>query len=122
MRAKKITKPKVYVVECEGHYKIGMALDPYSRIREMQVGCPFPLKLMMTIAHANAKTLESKLHQLYRRHRVRGEWYALSPDHLYVLADRYNGKCAPALLARFEEIESKYDEFSGCPRSQQSPA
>lgn len=120
MIGRKPKKPKVYVLECEGHYKVGVSLNPRSRITSLQIGCPFPIKLVMTITHPNADRLEARLHQLYRRHRVRGEWYALSPDHLRVLADRYKGKCAPALLALFEEIQSKYDEFSGCPRPQPS--
>lgn len=122
MKGRKPTKPKVYVMECERHYKVGVALDPHSRVTDLQIGCPFPIKLVMTITHPNAKTLESKLHQLYRRHRVRGKWYALSPDHLRVLADKYNGRCEPVLLALFKEIQSKHDEFSGCLRPQQSPA
>lgn len=57
-------------------YKIGYTTNIKQRITKLQIGCPDTLHL---VALWNGDTrLERKIHQRYRHHRVRGEWFRLS--------------------------------------------
>lgn len=59
--------------------KIGMAADPIERLNSLQTGCPEALELVAFIQSDTAKRFEGDLHAKFRRHHVRGEWYAM--DH-----------------------------------------
>jgi hypothetical protein len=65
----------VYFIQAgdDGPIKIGWALDPTARLKELQVGCPEPLRLLMTIADDGE--LESQLHRRFASLRLRGEWF-----------------------------------------------
>jgi len=56
-----------------GPIKIGWAVDPRARLNELQVGCPEPLRLLMTLAGDGG--LEAQLHRRFARIRPRGEWF-----------------------------------------------
>jgi hypothetical protein len=56
-----------------GPIKIGWALDPLARLNELQVGCPEPLRLLMTLTDEGG--LEAQLHRRFARLRLRGEWF-----------------------------------------------
>ena len=77
----------VYVIECEGLYKIGWSKwGPRSRASQMQVGNPFELKVIGAIP--GSRENEAEWHEVFASQRVRGEWFALSQqDIAYVLND-----------------------------------
>lgn len=67
----------VYVVCCEDYIKIGIAVNPGQRIRDMQVGNPFGI-YPHSIWRADklfANDMEWKLHAALKEFRVRGEWF-----------------------------------------------
>lgn len=85
----------IYVIECEGHFKIGVADSPKSRLDSLQIGNPFTLTL---IAHAKFKDAfgtEDFLHRRYDQYRVRGEWFKLPPKELQGLLELFRDDSPP---------------------------
>ena len=71
----------VYLIKCmnkDGFIKIGVAKDIQSRLDTMQTGCPYRLELLASIrciSRGQAYEMERKLHILFKKHRIRGEWF-----------------------------------------------
>lgn len=62
----------------DGPVKIGIAKDPQGRLRDLQVGCPFPLKLLATVSGGMEK--EQRLHEELQEFRMEGEWFQPTPE------------------------------------------
>ena len=79
---------RVYVVKHEhGYVKIGEAQNPTNRLSSLQIGSPYRLSLFTVIEiGGDSPAVESTLHEIYRRHRIRGEWFDLPDDALLTLA------------------------------------
>jgi Meiotically up-regulated gene 113 len=71
------TKSRVYVVICEGFIKIGMSDNVPQRIREMQVGNPFQIKLAraFSVDWHLAAGIEAAAHAKLAHVAHRGEWF-----------------------------------------------
>lgn len=68
--------PYTYFLECDGHglIKIGCsAKGVHLRIRALQQGSPFSLVCIGMIA--GDETTEAKMHQKFKAHRFRNEWF-----------------------------------------------
>lgn len=65
----------VYFIEAEGsqRIKIGYSKDPDGRIKSLQTGSPFPLKLLLAVPANQEK--EAELHQQFADLRLDGEWF-----------------------------------------------
>jgi Meiotically Up-regulated Gene 113 (MUG113) protein len=88
--------PRVYVFECQGHYKIGITCNVESRLSGIQTSCPFPVHLLMTLQPTvKAAQLEKQLHQKYRGQRTGGEWFKLSVSQVVHLAQSYKSQVTP---------------------------
>lgn len=73
----------VYVVECQGHYKIGKTgVGALRRIEQLQTGNPYEIALVMAITTERASDLEISLHEHFQGNNKRGEWFTLNPDDL----------------------------------------
>lgn len=59
------------------YVKVGFSkYDPRKRLKNLQTGCPFPIKLLgFVIGH---KVQEEELHDVLRGYRVQGEWFDYS--------------------------------------------
>lgn len=74
----------VYFVKCSGEnplIKIGKAKNPIERIRVLQTGSPYKLKLLGAVkckSDQHAKQVELFAHNLFYKQRRRGEWFRLS--------------------------------------------
>lgn len=79
----------IYVIGSEGTaaVKIGLANDPAKRVGSLQTGTPHTLSLLWT--HGGGAELEMHLHATFIEHRVRGEWFDLTPlgDPVTVIRD-----------------------------------
>lgn len=73
----------VYVMECEGFYKIGYSANPEDRLINVQSQCPFPVRLVGYVS-GDVRT-EIYWQQLFAEKRVRGEWYKLAPDEVEMI-------------------------------------
>src|SRR5688500_14602365 len=60
--------------------KIGRSGDIQIRLRTLQTGSPYDLKLMGWIESNNDKQLELELHEQYSDRRIRLEWFNLQPE------------------------------------------
>lgn len=70
----------VYVISCEsGPVKIGTSFDPPSRIKQLQTGCPYPLRMeYISDFHCEAEMVEQMVHYALRERRMCGEWFSIS--------------------------------------------
>ncbi len=53
--------------------KIGFAKDPFKRLRTLQTGSPLDLELFGYVA--GTEVLERRLHRIFERDRMHGEWF-----------------------------------------------
>lgn len=75
----------VYVIECEGRIKIGKASKPRSRLSNMQVACPFPMRLRATAQFSDlnsAANAERMAHAKFQSGRIGGEWFSADVDEV----------------------------------------
>jgi len=72
----------VYVLECQWLYKIGKTSDLQWRMRSLQAGNPFEIRLVHVIFTEHHGVVEGALHRIFAAHRVRGEWFSLMPKEL----------------------------------------
>lgn len=74
----------VYVIAWSprGPTKIGKADDPIQRLNDLQVACPFRLRLYFAaqMAAIFAIEMESTLHAKLDDHRMLGEWFKIGPS------------------------------------------
>lgn len=64
----------IYLVECDGYYKIGMTTGwPGRRLSSLQTSSPHEMELIDYFE--GGSRLERILHYRYRDFRVRGEWF-----------------------------------------------
>lgn len=68
-------RQQTYAIEAgTGEIKLGIALHPERRLRELSTGSPVELRLLGSIPAG--RTVERLLHETFKEHRIRGEWYA----------------------------------------------
>jgi hypothetical protein len=93
----------VYVIGSgRGPRKIGIAVNPVSRLRRLQTGSAARLTLQHQrhIARALAPAVEAYAHWLLRDHKQQGEWFRVSAAHAIEALDQ-----AEAAVARGERAE-----------------
>ena len=72
----------VYFIHMEGNlnmFKVGYSTNFIKRLESLQVGNPHLLCLYKTIDNVSRKT-EARLHHLFSKRHIRGEWFAITPD------------------------------------------
>lgn len=80
-RLKREGKVKVYFIGSDmGPIKIGMAIDPKKRIKELQTSHPAKLEILATCPGGQPQ--EAAYHQQFAAHRLNGEWFERHPDIL----------------------------------------
>jgi hypothetical protein len=62
----------------DGSIKIGEALDPARRLRELQCGSPVLLRILATATGGQRQ--ERAYHDRFHAHRLHGEWFARVPE------------------------------------------
>lgn len=56
------------------HVKIGFTRgNPYARMRDLQTGCPFQMRMLGFVLGNMAQ--EAELHDVFKEHRCVGEWF-----------------------------------------------
>jgi len=86
----------VYVLECNGLYKIGFSCQPRQRVAAIQTSNPFPVVLVGTVEGGRA--VEYSWHTHFHSKRVTGEWFALTEADVALI------------LASDEHFESPHEE------------
>jgi hypothetical protein len=67
----------IYIVEAAGLLKVGWSDNPAQRIQSLQVGSPFPLRLVHSFPCPSyeAMAIETAAHRALADRHVRGEWH-----------------------------------------------
>lgn len=103
----------VYLITCRelGMVKIGVAFNPFVRLKTLQTA--FPLDLTVEALIKGAHRREKELHQQFAAHRVRGEWFRLCPE-IEALIDKDNVPQRPrseAQKRRLHQLHSDPEQF-----------
>lgn len=83
----------VYLLECEGHHKIGKARNLLKRISAYKTHNPFDCELVKKVYIEDCSKFEEMIHQRFSCFRHRGEWYKFtdgSLDVIYQIFDKYS--------------------------------
>lgn len=66
----------LYLMLCReaNSVKIGIADNAKSRLAYIQCGCPLDVELM-AIVPGGGRALEKRLHRVFSKYHMRGEWY-----------------------------------------------
>lgn len=73
----------IYIVRAQGQdlYKIGFtARTPEERLKEVQTGCPYPLKIIHVFE--GSQDDEKRLHLEFHEFLIHGEWFQLNEERL----------------------------------------
>lgn len=98
---------KLYIIECQKIYKIGVTHDIKARLAQLSTGNPFQLKVELYYEFENAEVVEKALHQKYAKFRKRGEWFEF--DDYNILRDIHK-ICLMLGGHAYEYIEEVTDE------------
>lgn len=71
---------KVYLISNGKHTKIGVSVDPPTRMEILQIGSSAELTLVGSWLGGYVE--ESKWHRRFHDKRIRGEWFDLSPEDI----------------------------------------
>lgn len=63
----------LYVMECNGNYKIGRSYNTEKRLREIQCSNPYTVKIVKI--YKQLGILENILHKKLKEYRLNGEWF-----------------------------------------------
>jgi NMD protein affecting ribosome stability and mRNA decay len=65
----------IYAIQCgnDGPIKIGSAARPLQRLADLQVGCPYELRLKASADWPDE--IETTIHRFCASSRIRGEWF-----------------------------------------------
>ena len=72
-------KPKghIYIMECDGKYKIGVSKDIERRRKQLD-NKPFPTTIVYKSSLINnVYDVEKEIHSVYEEKRIGGEWFEL---------------------------------------------
>lgn len=99
----------VYLITCReiGMVKIGVAFDPFARLKTLQTAFPLDLKVEALIQ--GSFKLEKELHAQFAVHRVRGEWFRLCPA-IESLIDKDNLPQEPRSVAQKRRLQEMHGE------------
>lgn len=86
-RAREHSTPSVYFIGAGDFVKIGWAIDPTKRVKELQTGCPHELTILATLHGTQVEEFE--LHRRFAAYRVRhnGEWFHATPELLSFISE-----------------------------------
>lgn len=98
----------VYIVECQGLYKIGKTTDLKARLLAIQAMNPFPLKVVHVIPSEQYGIVEKALHKIFSSKRLGGEWFELSPEEL----NEVKSLSVQDIVARASRIETTPSRIS----------
>ena len=81
-RKKKKNFSSLYLMECKGMYKIGISNDPERRYNTFLTGNPDIKMICYSKPVSFAFMLETKLHRLFKKDCVHGEWFKLKEQEV----------------------------------------
>lgn len=95
-RLESLKPQSVYFIQAgpsDGPVKIGVARDPWARMREIQTGNAEDLSMLGVAATDDAYALEATLHRRFQSARVRGEWFRMVPGLIREIIKSCGDEC-----------------------------
>ena len=83
----------IYIIQCNEFVKIGIAKDPEARLNLLQIGNPYPLKLLKTFVSFDTKADERLMHDTFSGYYERGEWYRIPGELIECFAIALSVEC-----------------------------
>lgn len=81
-----MSEASLYVMESCGFVKIGISRDAHHRRINLQIGNPYPIKLVIdwdvALDGYDAREVEAELHRRLAAKRVRGEWFSATVEDI----------------------------------------
>lgn len=97
-----------FISDGQGHVKIGKANDPLSRLKELQCGNAYKLKIIDLIyvvvkrpSWVKTSHVEHSIHTLFSKHRIHDEWFSEEPVLDWLKQIRENKVEYPTNLLEF---------------------
>jgi len=83
----------VYIIQAGKFFKIGFSTNIIKRMSGIQVGCPFPVELVLTIRGSNRDD-EKYLHKIFEHKKTSAgnEWFELSKADIWSIEESYGSK------------------------------
>ena len=78
-------RQSLYLMECNGQFKIGISNNPESRYKTFLTGNPNINLVCYSKPISFAMFLETKLHHLFKDKNIKGEWFTLSEENIISL-------------------------------------
>lgn len=79
---KEKSKGYIYLFECGGKYKIGYSKNVERRLKELD-NRPFKINLIAkSVLSDKSYHVEQKLHSIYEKNKIDGEWYSFNNNQL----------------------------------------
>jgi hypothetical protein len=82
----------LYIIQTKqnGSFKIGRSNDPFFRLKQLQTGNPYALRLLLILE--NKGYIEKDLHNRLSKYKQKGEWFSEEglpslPDWIYEQID-----------------------------------
>lgn len=70
----------IYVMQCKQYVKFGVSMTPDARIKELQTGNLFEIKLMLKLKYEDHYQIENRIHKYFNKQRGIGEWFLIDED------------------------------------------
>lgn len=77
----------IYLLKSNNKYKIGISDDVEKRCSILSTGNPYKIVIIYKKMINNARTQEKKLHTIFRKKRVQGEWFKLNDNDVSHIID-----------------------------------
>lgn len=81
----------VYFLYCAGFIKIGVTKGLIRRLKEIQIGTPFPSQAVLLLR--GGKLTEEYMHHLFSEYHHRGEWFTLGDRLREMITSRAPAYC-----------------------------
>ena len=103
---------KVYILECNGLYKVGVTSNVSKRIKQLQTGNGFKIKEVVSYEFFDmAYYIENKLHNKFKECNMLGEWFSLSEFGLGLLKLHLKFEKDTLELVGCEDVQKIYAEL-----------
>ena len=76
----------IYGLQCGAFIKIGRAENIGKRLRDLRLGNPHPITIVLRRRHPRAALVERLMHRILREEAVGREWFRISPADARMVA------------------------------------
>lgn len=96
----------IYGFQCGEFIKIGRSDNVGRRLRDLRLGNPNPVKIVLRRRHVRAALVERLMHRVLREEAVGREWFKISPADARLAADHAIAKVNERMVVEAERRAS----------------